>query len=434
MSALPDVIQGDPHVQAHNDERHTINALSVAADAEVLKQAKRKRYVPNKSYTGPVSTDNPTLSLGVASGAAYNKLYTVSANTIPADWPVECFGVMSCVSNIWSSKTSNNSIATVSTYRVMCDADRIQLFTYAAGFVIDLFIDGQPFNANPITPVATTGFGLFGYQQFVFGSAKTRLLEFRMIGGVASIATPKPYRIWKPPRDSNPTVAVVGDSYVAPTVMDDTVVGQTAGDKYLQGIYQRMAAELGITSMTSDGIGGTGYINPGGGAAPYSAAGRVAWLNTLNPDVIIMHGGGVNDLFGGNTVADTVTAVVARFTALRAAFPTAKLVFVEGFSPPGFTPATYNPNFIAIRQQAQAALIAAGIDVYYIDVATTLPAIDGAGYVTAPAGAGGNSDIYIGSDTYHPTQKGNKYIRDYLKNKIAKVLADNGTLVNTLIY
>jgi hypothetical protein len=45
----------------------------------------------------------------------------------------------------------------------------------------------------------------------------------------------------------------------------------------------------------------------------------------------------------------------------------------------------------------------------------------------------GNSNIYIGSDAVHLTVKGNQYVRAFLATKIAKVIADDGSLVNTLI-
>ncbi|MEP6710545.1 MAG: SGNH/GDSL hydrolase family protein [Candidatus Saccharibacteria bacterium] len=407
------------------------SALDAAITAKIgTEQSKRVPYTPQSSYTGPASTDTPTIQYGQpVDGVTYNESYAVAAGALPAVWPVDCWGSMSVTSNTWTAKTSQAGVGSVATYRLMMDGDKLSIFTYATPFLIDLFIDGKPFTGNPITPVATPGFGVYGIQNFLFPSAKPRLIEFRMINGLVAIYTQKPYRIWKPPSALNPKVAVVGDSYVYPAVMSDTVAGSIATGAFLKGAYQRMAATLGITSMTSDGVGGSGYL---AGSPPYSNAARLAWLTNLNPDVIIVHGGGANDLYTGQTVANTVTAATNYFTTLRANHPNAKLVFVEGFSPPLFTPSIFNPNYTAVRAGVQANLAAAGVNTYFIDVATTRPPIDGTGYVTAPTG-GGNSDIYIGSDTAHLTEKGNTYVQAFLATKIAKILEDDGKLVGILI-
>lgn len=458
--SLPDVSEGDPHVVAHNTERQAINSLqtdisslqettstlqddSSATKADVAnltdstaslgEKIKIPQYIPKESYAGPASTDNPTMTAGVAWDAAFNEVYITNAGALPPIWPVDCWGDMSIDSNTWSAKTNVNALATVATYRFMADGPEILVFTYAAGFVMDIFIDGRPYNANPFTPVATSGYAPFGVQKMVFGSDKPegRLIEIRMIGGLVSVSTKKPYRIWKPAPDPNPKVAVVGDSFVFPTVMSDTASG-AASEAWSNGAYQRMPALLGITSMTSDGIGGTGYIAPSGSNLPYTHPNRLAWLNRLKPDVIVMHGGGANDLYTGNSVADTITAATNHFKALRAQHPNAKLVFVEGFAPPLFMPSTFNPNYKAIREGVQTNLAAEGVGAYFLDIATTRPPFNGTGYVTAPNGSG-NSDIYIGSDGVHPTVKGNKYIRGIVAPKLRRVLADQGELVGKLI-
>lgn len=414
---LPNVAVGAPHAKAHNDERRSINLQGVAAS-----------YNPNPRYTGPNSADNPAVTLANALDPAFNVSYS-STGTLPS--VMECFGDMSVTSNNWSAKTSVAGVASVATYRTMTDADEVLIGTYA-GFEHDLYIDGQPFNANPLIPTVSAGYNPFGFVKLVFPSAKTRLLEFRTLAGFFYLAAKAPYRFWKPAFDPNPRVAVVGDSYVYPSTLSDTVAGNAAGDTWIKGAYQRMPALLGITGMSSDGIGGTGYINGGGSQRPYSHADRLAWLGRLKPDVIVMHGGGVNDLFGGNPVPDIITAATNHFRNLRDAHPGAKLVFVEGFTPPGFTPATYVPNLKAISQGVRDNLNNEGIDAYFLDVVTTDPAIKGAGYVTAPSGSG-NSNIYVGSDTYHLTVRGHTYVRNLIANKLRTVLADTGDRVGMLV-
>ena len=393
-------------------------------------------YTPDTRRTGPVTDQITTIATGIASDAAYNEQYAVSGATLPANWPVDAFGKVTAAGNMFNGRTSNPSTGTVTTFRMMTDADGMAFYTYATGFQIDVFIDGRPWGSNPLNPAPSTGFAPYGLQRIDFaGGAKPqgRLVELRMIGGLIGVYVKKPFRVWKPAPDNNPSIAVVGDSFVAPSVMSDTVAGGATGlDFYLRGVYQRMTGPLGITKLTTDGMGGSGYIAPGGVNMPYGHATRVQWLRDVNPDVAIIHGGGANDIYQGHTDAAIITAAVNYFRARRADLPNAKLVFVEGFAPPLFTPATYNARYKAIRQGVQAALSAEGIYPYYIDVATTRPPLDGTGYVTAPAG-NGNSDIYIGSDAVHLTVKGNDYIRGWMVPKIARVLADDGRLAGSLI-
>lgn len=191
-----------------------------------------------------------------------------------------------------------------------------------------------------------------------------------------------------------------------------------------------MNSLLGVSNIVTDGIGGTGYIAGGGTNLPYGHSSRIAWLTSANPDVVIVHGGGANDLNSGQTVNQTITGAISYLQTVRSNLPKARIIFVEGFAPPGFTPATYNPNYIAVRQGVQAGV---GIsNIYYLDIATTRPPLNGSGYVTAANGTG-NSDIYVGSDAVHLTIKGNEYVRNILAPKIRRVLADDGRLDGTLI-
>lgn len=222
------------------------------------------------------------------------------------------------------------------------------------------------------------------------------------------------------------------------------------GDSYAQGVgstnlmnamYYNIGPEIGIEDFLLDGIGGTGYgvtSAANGTDAPlnrYSdrlhtstGGGTLTWdVGTLKPDVVLVHGGGANDLNKGRTVAQITADVIAYFQQLRALLPDARLIFLEGFAPPTFA---FNTQYVAIRQAVQAALTATGV--YYIDVATTSPWIDGTGRVGAVTGLG-NSDLYIGGDSTHPVDAGYLYLRKRLAPKIRRILNDNGTLLNQLI-
>lgn len=415
-------------------------ALATAVGADIKSLTKQMRlaaspnYAPRLSLSGPATTDTTTLSLGITQDAAYDRSYAIASNTLPADWPVSAFGKMTSTGNTFMAKTYNDAVASVTTYRMMCDGAGMQLFTTTQGFTMDLFIDGQPHPSNPITLGTTSGYGTYGWQKLVWGAAKPegRLIEIRTLAGLVAVYAAKPYRLWKPAPDHNPSIAVVGDSYVYPLVMDNTVAGPAAGDTFLPGLYQSMPKLLGISRLATDGYGGSGYLAGAAAGRPYSHAERIAWLDTVAADVEIIHGGGANDFYNSFSAAAIEAAVIAYFTARRAARPNAKLVFMEGFSPPGFPGASYNPAYITLRQNVQTALNAAGVGVYYIDVATTAPPLVGSGYVTATSG-NENSNIYVGSDGFHLTTLGHRFARGFLASKIARVLADDGNLVGTLI-
>lgn len=389
-------------------------------------------YVPRDSLAGPATTDITSVTPGAAADGTQNEQYVISGNALPAIWPVDLWGGgVSVASNVWAARTSNPAVSSSGWYRFMCDGTKFSVLTGAVGFVADVYVDGLPYANNPVTLAATAGYSPYGFLTLVFPTAKPRLIEIRTAGGLSACYTVKPYRIWKPPPDPNPKIAVLGDSYVAPTVMNDAASGSVTSGAYDLGIYQRMGHLLGSSAIAMDGIGGTGYIAGGGSGMPYGHANRLAWLQSANPDVIVVHGGGANDLNAGNSVSAVVAAVTGYFQTLRAQFPTAKLVFMEGFAPPSFTPGTYNPNYIAVRQGVQAALSTMR-RVYYLDVATTRPPLNGTGYVTA-TNSSGNSDIYVGSDATHLTIRGNLFVRHVLAPKLRRVLADNGRLSGALI-
>lgn len=392
---------------------------------------KQPPYVPRHSLGGVAHTEVPVYTSGINFDGAFDESYTIGSNTLPNPWPVDCYGDMVVLNNAWTPMTSQSGVGTVGTYRIMMDGTDLMIFNYG-GFEMKIYIDGRPYANNPVLTAASTGFAPYGFQKLVFSTARPRLIEIRSMSTPVAFYTKKPYRIWKPAPDSNPKLAVVGDSFVYPIVMSNTAAGNFSPDTWARGMWQGMESELGITSIATDGVGGTGYLAGSTGNTPYSHASRTSWLTRIKPDVIVMHGGGINDLYNSFTNAAIIAAVVARFTDLRANFPDAKLVFVEGFAPPLFTPATYNPNFIAIRQAVQTALEAASIRAYYLDIATTRPPLKGTGYVTG-AVAGENTSIYIGSDQAHPTQLGHQYLRSILAGKMKQVLADKGPLEGTLI-
>lgn len=412
------------------------NAAAAAMAAAQAAAVKQIQYVPNP-LSRTVTPDTAVVTLGAAADGAYNEAYALSGGALPAIWPVDAFGKMQVLNGTWAAVAPSGA-ATVTTFRFMTDSDSIALSVYVgtSGFQMSLFVDGQPFSGNPYTPAITSGFSPFGLQTIVFNTGakpEGRLIEIRMVDGLAGIYVKKPYRVWKPTPNRNPKICVVGDSYVLPYVMNDASAGQVTVGGYDAGIYQQMNEQLGLTSLTTDGIGGSGFIMGGTASMPYGHATRLQWLADLQPDVVLVHGDGANDRHNGYSVSQIVNAAVPYISAVRGAVPSAKIGYLEGWAPPGFNPSVFNPDYIAIRQGVQAGVSAAGVKmVYYLDIATTRPPLNGTGYVTNPQGDG-NSDYLVGSDGIHLTAKGNKYARGVIAPKVARMLADDGRLAGSLI-
>lgn len=397
-----------------------IGPSSAALDAAYVRQG--KRYTWQQSRMGPVATDVTAVTANATPDGTYNKSYAVASSALPSDWPVEAGKTIDyfATTSRWQAKGTNVTANPVDrTMRIMCDGPKFAMEFQGATEQVWVHLDGRPAALTPYVQAQ-------GFMTITFPDARPRLIELRTRAAIRTVYTANPYRCWKPAPTLNPSVIVMGDSYVLPTVTQPTG-GATVYNG--MGLYQSMPDMLGITDMWADGIGSTGYLRESSGGAADRYSDRLATLTALNPDMLVVHGGGATDLNAGSTTAQIITAANALFTAARAALPRAKLVFVEGFAPPnGYS--TFNPSYTTIRQGVQAALTSVGV--YYLDVATTIPPLNGTGYVGALAGTG-NNDLYIGSDGIHPTIAGHQYLRGFLAGKLRKVLADDGALVNTLI-
>ena len=312
--------------------------------------------------------------------------------------------------------------------RVMCDGARFCWYQISpTGFgQAAVYIDGRP--ANGAQPM-TIGEGAT-YNTIVFPSARVRQIEIRTLAGIGGMFTHKPYSLWKPPARQGPRVLVIGDSWTSSA----SVVN------HLNATYWNIGPHLGSDDVWVDHYGGTGYTvgtgADGSGANRYidrvenSALGGITWdLEAIDPDMVVVHGGGANDCYKGRTNQQIIDGVVAVFTRLRQRLPLAKLVFVEGFGPPLF--AQFNPRYVQIREAVQQQL--RGVGVYYIDVATTRPWVTGQGTATAPANDGTNADKFISTDGAHVTDEGGRYVRNRLGAPLRTVLLDDGARLNTLI-
>lgn len=321
--------------------------------------------------------------------------------------------------------------------RFMTDSDKVCVALASSAPLINngfaLYVDGQPVQATPFVPGTAQALGL---HMLVFPSARPRLIEVRASTYLAALYTTKPYRIWKPPPRRGPRTLIIGDSWTSNALVTANIMNSA---------YWNIGPHFNSDDVWLDYFGGTGYTvtNAGDGVsgtqnryidrvdANLVLSGKTWDIEAINPELVVVHGGGANDIFKGKTDTQIIDGVVDVFSRLRERLPNARLVFVEGFAPPGFTPSTYNPRFIAIRQGAQAQLNAVGV--YYIDVATTDPWFKGMGTTAAPNADGENANAYITTDTLHKNDAGHLYLRNRMGAALRRVLLDDGTKLNGLI-
>jgi lysophospholipase L1-like esterase len=379
-------------------------------------------YAPDPN-SQVLATDTATVTIDAPGDAAYNRSYNRTASASPpATWPIR-YGRITEYQSGGFSLQSAPQLNGVHQWAFMADNASIAIqFQGFANEGFMAYVDGRPLSLSPYKFVATKT----QFVTIVFASNKPRLVEIVTQCGVAAIYTKKPGTLWKPEGLSGPKVMVVGDSYTQPAVFPDT--GSTPVGPSVSGAMQQLANRIGVEEVLTNGVGGTGYIR--GDVASPNFVNRIPIVTAVAPDVLIVGGGGSNDLSVSQTQAAIIAQVVTYFQTVRAALPNCKLVFMEGFAPP-VSFSSFNAAYTNIRAGAQAALTDVGV--YYVDIATTEPWIKGLGYVTNPNADTENSSTYIGSDGIHPTIAGHTYIRNRLAPKLRRILRDNGELVNTLI-
>lgn len=400
---------------------------------EAVKLHRRYRKFPKVQLApdgrlGPISTDFTAVAVNVGIGSigAYTKAYDAAQLQAVAD---EGEG------NLYTSSIYRYAFGPFTSMphstRVMCNGDKFAWYSGndagVSGFM--LYVDGKPTSLTPYLPTS----GVPNWNTITFPSAATREIEIRCTAGIGGLYTSNPYELWKPAKRRGPRVLVIGDSYT-------TSAGAT---NCMNAIYWNIGPRIGSDDVWIDMFGGTGYgvTSHADGQSgvqnkyiqrlePIALLAQTWNVKTVNPDMVVVHGGGANDKFKARSNAQVIADIVTTFTTLRAKLPDAKLVYVEGFAPPGFTPATYNPNYVAITTAVKAALTQIGV--YYIDVAITIPWIQGAGY-NGTGDATKNSYYYISADTFHPLDVGHLYLRRRIAEKLKTILADDGLLEGTTL-
>lgn len=281
---------------------------------------------------------------------------------------------------------------------------------------IQCFVNGQPTTAYHSAPI--TGFAS-EVRRYNFGTSATR--RIRLILGTTyfiGIYIEPTGTIGLKPSLTNGRLIWASDSlgvgsYATP--LETGFVGQ---------IRQFFDCDLWNSS-----VGGTGYLNDGGGGGSVPLPARmISDVYNNAPDVFVMCMG-ANDVFTYTTAQ--VNAVLAPlFSQMNSSLVGVKVIVIG--------PNEWNNTMVALPVYAnmcsELQSLCAAHGWPYIDqgtgktynksgtlVNTTSQWITGTGYVGNPQGDG-NADTYISSDGVHPTNAGHDYLAGLLVTEIQRCL------------
>lgn len=189
-------------------------------------------------------------------------------------------------------------------------------------------------------------------------------------------------------------IAIGGDSFTEPTVVDNTL-SACGWDGYGQKLSYLLNA-----NVISCGSGGTGYVNPGTGR--YKMYDRIDDMLSTNADVY-MFALGINDY--ANDAAAISAQALSCFSAVRAYDKNAPIIVVSPFWKAGFF--TYPANLLLSKDGIfNASSLVSGT--YDIDVLTTYMDYNSLSSVGALALSAATNATTLSSTVSYPV---NTYLR-----------------------
>lgn len=240
------------------------------------------------------------------------------------------------------------------------------------------------------------------------GGARTRTITFQLSGGawLSGVGTDAATdRVSPPPRERSavPSVYWLGDSYVA-----------GAGAKYpgFNDLVHVASRQAGLTNVTVDALGGTGYRkgNPAAKFPNYLARAKMNLrAGKATPDLIVV-GGSINDDI--YSVQRVQSAASALYAYLARALPKAKVIVVP------FTDDYPIPSPV---QHAIDGVLAAARSAPNVIGVLDLPAQVQTERRNVPVGRL-NSTLASTTVLYHPSPAAHKLYGEIIGSFIARVL------------
>jgi lysophospholipase L1-like esterase len=182
-----------------------------------------------------------------------------------------------------------------------------------------------------------------------FDTARPRTISYELAGGawIAGLAadSAEPASLPAPAQHARPTVYWIGDSYSAGT--GSTHPGFT-------DLVHVVKDRLGLTDLTIDALGGTGYVKTNGIAKFPSFETRAAQtLRTgrVHPDVVVV-AGSIND--AGVSMVQARAAAARVIASIHKGSPKAKIVMAS-FTPAYPVPKAMLPSLRGVASAARSA-------------------------------------------------------------------------------
>jgi lysophospholipase L1-like esterase len=220
--------------------------------------------------------------------------------------------------------------------------------------------------------------------------------------------------IFRGPQDVISTVALPGDRVA---FLGDSYTAGVGTTSQINGWVWGCAQRMRWRNTWNIGIGGTGWLNNGGGGSKRVFQSRLADdALQVRPDILVTMGG-INDLPSVNaayTAAALQTAVSAYLAAAFTTLPTLKQVYIIGCQQP------QGPT--AEKTAATSAIKAACLGVAGVTFIDPTGWITGTGKVGAATGTG-NADFCTYTDGVHPTDEGHAYLASRIADAMYASLA-----------
>lgn len=401
---LAQVGRGDPHVQAHNDERDVINALLTARSRSLGDQmdgVRRNSIFP--ASKGVMSHTNTGTLDGYDGSTPFNwqpnhdDLYKVAE----VNWQPS---TLTPYGQAFTNMPKSNGIGTAFDFTTMFEGTWAMITLYkAAGIVQDVkfWIDDQEVSdwvegtraagvQQTNTPVIRiTGDNInhfFNFNMTKHGVYKLRCTGIIVSGTSALLSgSQNQTKYFKPKKARN--FAVISDSWY------DSIAGNSSLNAGTE-----LAAIMGWNQFNL-AVGGSGFLNPAGGATPqqYGSDAVFAQLAKVPALDLLLLNGSVNDM--GYTEAATIAAMKAFFARWRTVRPDVPIVW-QGLEPQSYFENLYTAAAIVARENALATVALADPNV----IGVIRPALEnwltGTGSTAAPNGTG-NQDFVCGADGIH---------------------------------
>lgn len=361
----------------------------------------------NLSPTPTVMSSPPTVTIGTANASS------VISNSVLVPWTSSAFrylggtpvqaGVAFPDTLMGRYRTITSSvIPAYMNVEFEFDGSEFEIYQKAlASNNYRIWVDGQK-----VTDAVQSGPGSPGslfLTHVNFGSRANR--RIRIEGSVfyfGGIQVGPNDTIWKPSTPAGPRVALVSDSFG-----EGAGTGGAGAHECFLNVMGRL---LGWRDLWNQSVGGTGYLNNGGGGGKVKYRDRIQNdVIQYNPDIVIVHGS-VND--AGQTPSALTAEATALYQAIRAGLPDATLIVVLPFAM--LVTATYDAERDAVKAAADA-------EADFVINPRADGWITGTGRVGATTGSG-NADLYRSSDAIHPTAAGSAYLGFRLAQTIAAAM------------